>query len=145
MASSSSREWTIAPTVWPLTGGLSLLLSQHLAGTAGFSALPHLLAPLLMLAAPLYDFTSVILIRLRRGRPPWVGDHNHISHRLVRLGLSRRGAVLAIYALGLTGAAPVLLAGGRLLPPLYPLAGYAAFLLLVAGADFALRRRSLSA
>tara|TARA_Y100001968_G_C19101306_1_gene592668 strand:- start:14 stop:733 length:720 start_codon:yes stop_codon:yes gene_type:complete len=68
------------------------------------------LAPLLVLAVPVYDFASVNLIRIRSGAKPWIGDKNHISHRLVRAGLSRRGAVLAIYALtGLT-ALPALLA-----------------------------------
>ena len=54
-------------------------------------------APLLLVAVPLYDFLSVNFLRIKSGRPPWVGDKNHISHRLVRLGTSRRGAVLWIY------------------------------------------------
>jgi UDP-GlcNAc:undecaprenyl-phosphate/decaprenyl-phosphate GlcNAc-1-phosphate transferase len=57
------------------------------------------LMPLLVLAVPLYDFTSVCIIRLRAGRSPFVGDLNHLSHRLHRLGLSRRDAVLVIYGL----------------------------------------------
>ena len=31
------------------------------------------LAPLLVMAVPLYDMTSVVLIRLREGRSPFVG------------------------------------------------------------------------
>ena len=58
---------------------------------------------------------------------------------------ARRGAVPAIYALALTAAVPILLAGGRVLPPGYPLAAYAAVFGLVAVADFGLRRRSLAA
>jgi len=46
---------------------------------------------------PLYDLTSVTLIRLARGKSPFVGDTNHFSHRLAALGLSRRAAVLTIY------------------------------------------------
>jgi UDP-GlcNAc:undecaprenyl-phosphate GlcNAc-1-phosphate transferase len=57
------------------------------------------LMPLLVLAVPLYDFASVCIIRLRAGRSPFVGDLNHLSHRLHRLGLSRRDAVLVIYGL----------------------------------------------
>lgn len=56
-----------------------------------------ILAPLCVLAVPLYDTTSVVLIRLRQGRSPFVGDNNHFSHRLVELGLSRTQAVLTIY------------------------------------------------
>jgi UDP-GlcNAc:undecaprenyl-phosphate GlcNAc-1-phosphate transferase len=56
-----------------------------------------LLTPLIILAVPLYDFCSVVAIRLAQGRSPFVGDLQHFSHRLVRLGLSRRSAVLVIY------------------------------------------------
>jgi UDP-GlcNAc:undecaprenyl-phosphate GlcNAc-1-phosphate transferase len=54
--------------------------------------------PLIVLAIPLYDLTSVTLIRLAQGRSPFVGDTQHFSHRLVRKGLSRRAAVMVIYA-----------------------------------------------
>ncbi|NBC11540.1 MAG: undecaprenyl/decaprenyl-phosphate alpha-N-acetylglucosaminyl 1-phosphate transferase, partial [Planctomycetes bacterium] len=52
-----------------------------------------LLTPLVVLAVPLYDLVSVVWIRLRQRKPPWVGDTQHFSHRLVKLGLSRRRAV----------------------------------------------------
>jgi len=67
------------------------------AGPAG--AWYGVFMPLVVLAVPLYDFASVVLIRLAAGRSPFVGDLNHLSHRLVRLGLSRRAAVLLIWAL----------------------------------------------
>jgi UDP-GlcNAc:undecaprenyl-phosphate GlcNAc-1-phosphate transferase len=54
------------------------------------------LTPLVVLAVPLYDFTTVTLIRLRAGRSPFVGDLNHLSHRLTRRGLSKPGAVACI-------------------------------------------------
>ena len=53
--------------------------------------------PLMILAVPLYDMMTVILIRLRHGKSPFVGDKNHFSHRLVDLGLSKPYAVLTIY------------------------------------------------
>lgn len=55
------------------------------------------LTPLVVLAIPLYDFASVVIIRLSQGRSPFVGDLQHFSHRLVRKGLSKRAAVLVIY------------------------------------------------
>ncbi|MBN2584722.1 MAG: undecaprenyl/decaprenyl-phosphate alpha-N-acetylglucosaminyl 1-phosphate transferase [Planctomycetes bacterium] len=58
--------------------------------------------PLVVLAVPLYDLTSVTLIRIARGKSPFVGDTNHFSHRLVALGLSRRAAVLTVYLATLT-------------------------------------------
>ena len=54
--------------------------------------------PLVVLAIPLYDFTSVTMIRLLQGKSPFVGDQQHFSHRLVQRGLSRRGAVLVIWS-----------------------------------------------
>jgi UDP-GlcNAc:undecaprenyl-phosphate GlcNAc-1-phosphate transferase len=68
------------------------------------------LMPLMVLAIPLYDFTSVTLIRLAQGKSPFVGDQNHFSHRLVRKGLSRRAAVIVIWLCTLaTGLAGVML------------------------------------
>jgi UDP-GlcNAc:undecaprenyl-phosphate GlcNAc-1-phosphate transferase len=56
-----------------------------------------MLAPLCVMAVPLYDFCSVILIRLSQGRSPFHGDKSHFSHRLVELGLSPAHAVLTIH------------------------------------------------
>ena len=89
-----------------ITGSLSTLLS-HSSAQAG-APIPYLFAPLAILLIPAYDLISVILIRLAKGIPPWVGDNNHISHRLVRLGLSRRFAVQVIYLLTLLTGLPAL-------------------------------------
>ena len=90
------------------TSAVAVILSQTYAHATLFAT--HQLAPLLVLILPVYDFISVNLIRLRNGAKPWVGDKNHISHRLVRLGLPRHKAVLTIYLVtGLTGL-PALLA-----------------------------------
>jgi UDP-GlcNAc:undecaprenyl-phosphate GlcNAc-1-phosphate transferase len=68
------------------------------------------LVPLLLLAVPLYDTISVVLIRLRNRKPISQGDTNHFAHRLVALGLSRRQAVLTIYGItAFTGLSAALL------------------------------------
>jgi UDP-GlcNAc:undecaprenyl-phosphate GlcNAc-1-phosphate transferase len=56
-----------------------------------------ILAPLCVLAVPLYDFITVVWIRLREGRSPFHADKRHFSHRLVELGLSKGQAVATIY------------------------------------------------
>ncbi len=56
-----------------------------------------LFVPVIVLALPLYDFIVVSVIRLSRGKSPFVGDTNHFSHRLVARGMSRRTAVLCLY------------------------------------------------
>ncbi|MCS7047805.1 MAG: undecaprenyl/decaprenyl-phosphate alpha-N-acetylglucosaminyl 1-phosphate transferase [Verrucomicrobiae bacterium] len=60
------------------------------------------LIPLLVLAVPLFDMAMVMAIRLRRGQPVYRGDANHISHRLVQLGLPQSWAVTLIYLITLT-------------------------------------------
>ena len=63
---------------------------------------PHALAvlkPLVVLAVPLLDLLCVVIIRWRKRQPFYVGDTNHLSHRLVRRGLSKTGAVLTIWLL----------------------------------------------
>jgi UDP-GlcNAc:undecaprenyl-phosphate/decaprenyl-phosphate GlcNAc-1-phosphate transferase len=67
------------------------------------------LAPLLVMAVPLYDMFSVILIRLREGRSPFVGDRRHFSHRLVARGLTPTQAVLTIDLVTLAGGSGALL------------------------------------
>lgn len=63
------------------------------------------LSPLLILAVPLADLVSVVIIRWRSGKPVYIGDTNHFSHRLVRRGWSKPGAVLVLWlASALAGA-----------------------------------------
>lgn len=58
--------------------------------------------PVVILAVPIYDFGSVLVIRLAQGKNPFVGDLQHFSHRLNRRGLSVRSTALVIY--GFTAA-----------------------------------------
>jgi UDP-GlcNAc:undecaprenyl-phosphate GlcNAc-1-phosphate transferase len=46
-----------------------------------------------VMAVPLYDTMSVIVIRLREGRSPFQPDRRHFSHRLVDRGLTPARAV----------------------------------------------------
>lgn len=65
---------------------------------------------LLLLAVPCYDLTTVVLLRLWQGRSPFHADKQHLSHRLVSLGLSKPGAVGVIYLFALaSGLSGVLL------------------------------------
>ena len=61
--------------------------------------------PLAVLALPLFDTTLVFVSRLRRGRNPLTTPgKDHVSHRLVAGGMTRREAVLSCYLLaGLGG------------------------------------------
>jgi UDP-GlcNAc:undecaprenyl-phosphate GlcNAc-1-phosphate transferase len=78
--------------------GYLLAMATLTATFAGQDVPRHaILAPLCVLAIPLYDVTTVIAIRLRQRRSPFVGDKSHFSHRLVELGMTKPRAVLTIY------------------------------------------------
>ena len=55
--------------------------------------------PVMVLALPIFDTFAVMVIRVRQGRSIFYGDHNHISHRFLRLGVSRPTAVLLVHML----------------------------------------------
>ncbi|HSH15085.1 MAG TPA: MraY family glycosyltransferase [Verrucomicrobiae bacterium] len=87
---------------------------SHLVGflLAVLAILPHfysetspnrlaVISPLLILGVPLLDLAWVVSIRWRLGKPFWIGDNNHLSHRLNRAGLSRPNAVLVLWLGGL--------------------------------------------
>jgi UDP-GlcNAc:undecaprenyl-phosphate/decaprenyl-phosphate GlcNAc-1-phosphate transferase len=81
-----------------------LLGATTLTATFSGEHLPRhsIFAPMFVLAIPLYDTVSVLLIRLWQGRSLFVGDNSHFSHRLVKLGLSQRHAVWTIYLAAIT-------------------------------------------
>lgn len=69
------------------------------------------LIPLFILAVPLFDTLAVVVIRLLRHKPIYVGDHNHISHRFFHMGMTRKRAVLLVHLLAIIsglGAMPLL-------------------------------------
>lgn len=53
--------------------------------------------PLLAFAIPIFDTGTVVMFRWREGRPIFKGDTNHFSHRLTKLGLEPKQAVIVIY------------------------------------------------
>jgi len=57
-----------------------------------------LAVPVLILGLPIFDTTFVTITRTLSGKPVSQGGRDHTSHRLVRLGLSERRAVLIMYA-----------------------------------------------
>jgi UDP-GlcNAc:undecaprenyl-phosphate/decaprenyl-phosphate GlcNAc-1-phosphate transferase len=90
------------------------------------------LMPVLVLAVPLLDTATVIVIRVRERRPIYIGDSRHLSHRLVSLGLSPRRAVLVIYLITFAlGLGAVALADATPVETFLVLLQAAAFVLLV--------------
>jgi UDP-GlcNAc:undecaprenyl-phosphate GlcNAc-1-phosphate transferase len=78
----------------------ALTLLQRYVSHASGTLFPVLM-PVLVLALPILDTATVIVIRLREGRPIYVGDSRHLSHRLVSLGMRPPLAVTTIYLISL--------------------------------------------
>ena len=57
------------------------------------------LTPVFLLAVPILDTTVAVISRLRRNISPFQGGQDHLSHRLVRAGLSRKQAALSLWLL----------------------------------------------
>ena len=56
------------------------------------------LVPVVVLAIPILDTALVVLSRIRNGRPVFLGGRDHVSHRLVAVGVPVREAVHLLYA-----------------------------------------------
>jgi UDP-GlcNAc:undecaprenyl-phosphate/decaprenyl-phosphate GlcNAc-1-phosphate transferase len=115
-----------------LMGSLTLLerYVSHASGT-----LFPVLMPVVVLAVPIVDTASVVVIRMREGRPVYVGDRRHLSHRLLALGFSQRGAALVLYlttfSLGLGAASLTDASLGQSLLILLQSFGFVALLLVL--------------
>ena len=89
------------------------------------SSLGSFATPLLLLAIPILDTTVAVLSRLRRKISPFQGGRDHLSHRLVRAGLSRKLTAFTLWSLtGLFGIFAVLIS--------LPNSGYEVIIVLIA-------------
>jgi UDP-GlcNAc:undecaprenyl-phosphate GlcNAc-1-phosphate transferase len=60
-----------------------------------------LLLPVLILLIPIFDTALVTISRMLSRRPIYLGGKDHLSHRLVAVGLSERKAVLLMYSISI--------------------------------------------
>ncbi len=98
--------------------------------------------PVLVLGVPVMDLTLVTISRLRRRVNPWTtAGKDHLSHRLVKMGLTHRRAVLVIY--GLCGISGALAFAIQFLPPLAAYILFGAALLTGMLIIFRLERNNL--
>jgi UDP-GlcNAc:undecaprenyl-phosphate GlcNAc-1-phosphate transferase len=75
-----------------LLSALAMAGAQEVTPTSGIAI------PILAFGLPILDVTLAVLRRSLRGHPVFRGDTDHIHHKLLRLGLSHRQAVLLLYA-----------------------------------------------
>jgi UDP-GlcNAc:undecaprenyl-phosphate/decaprenyl-phosphate GlcNAc-1-phosphate transferase len=124
LIAASSGEYLVALAGFLICGALGGFLpwnfpnARSFLGDAGsqlvgyllavMAILPHfytkqnprplaVLSPLLVLAVPLIDLAQVTVMRTFNRKPFWIGDTNHVSHRLARAGLGKTGAVLLLW------------------------------------------------
>lgn len=91
-----------------LLGYLLAVIALGVQGAGG--PVVGTLVPVVVLAVPIFDTTFVTVTRILRGQSVAEGGNDHTHHRLVRLGLSETGAVLALSGIsGLFGLAALLL------------------------------------
>lgn len=66
--------------------------------------------PLLIVAVPILDSSVAIISRIIRGVSPFQGGRDHLSHRLMKMGLKKRSAVFVLWFLsGVFGALAIVL------------------------------------
>lgn len=107
-----------------LVGGLNVI--GPYAYSRGTVAV--LMLPVLVLLVPIFDTLFVTVARTLAGRSIAQGGRDHTSHRLVALGMSERGAVLALWSMAFGSGVVAVLSYRHGLPYTATLVG-----LLVAG------------
>jgi UDP-GlcNAc:undecaprenyl-phosphate GlcNAc-1-phosphate transferase len=106
---------------------------------------PARFAPVCAVGVPLYDMLSVVTVRLAAGRSPFAADRNHVSHRLVALGLSKRQAVLALYAAtSITGVAALVVERANFVVGVTTILGLATMAALAGAGEFLAHRKRAS-
>ena len=71
------------------------------------------LIPIFLLAIPILDTTVAVFSRVRRHLSPFQGGQDHLSHRLIRAGLSRKQAAFSLWSFSVFFAAVAILISTR--------------------------------
>ena len=79
-----------------LIASLSIRLKPDFESSAA-----SMLTPILLLAVPILDTSVAVTSRVARGLSPLQGGKDHLSHRLMRKGLTKPQAAITLW--GLTG------------------------------------------
>jgi UDP-GlcNAc:undecaprenyl-phosphate GlcNAc-1-phosphate transferase len=102
--------YNVRPASIFMGDGGSLFLGSFLGGSALLATpglrvdvAPVAAIPLFILLIPIFDTAFVSITRRLAGRSPMHGGRDHLSHRLVALGIDERRAVLGLYVLAAIG------------------------------------------
>lgn len=82
------------------------------------SEIGSFLTPVFLIAVPILDTSIAVISRLRRHVSPFQGGQDHLSHRLIRNGVSRKFTALLLWALsGFFAVLAILINVGTFLEP----------------------------
>jgi UDP-GlcNAc:undecaprenyl-phosphate/decaprenyl-phosphate GlcNAc-1-phosphate transferase len=74
-----------------------MLAALALAGSEKAPTMVAVAIPIISLGLPILDVVLAVMRRFLGGKPLFAGDRDHIHHKLLKRGLSQRGAVLVLY------------------------------------------------
>jgi UDP-GlcNAc:undecaprenyl-phosphate/decaprenyl-phosphate GlcNAc-1-phosphate transferase len=74
-----------------------MLAALALAGSEKAPTMVAVAIPIVSLGLPILDVVLAVMRRFLGGKPLFEGDRDHIHHKLLKRGLSQRGAVLVLY------------------------------------------------
>jgi UDP-N-acetylmuramyl pentapeptide phosphotransferase/UDP-N-acetylglucosamine-1-phosphate transferase len=74
-----------------------MLAALALAGSEKAPTIVAVAIPIVSLGLPILDVVLAVMRRFLGGKPMFAGDRDHIHHKLLKRGLSQRGAVLVLY------------------------------------------------
>jgi UDP-GlcNAc:undecaprenyl-phosphate GlcNAc-1-phosphate transferase len=72
--------------------------------TNGELGIFSLLIPFFLLAVPILDTSTAVIKRLVRGVSPFQGGKDHLSHRMIRMGLEKKKVVLSLWGASISFA-----------------------------------------
>lgn len=107
-----------------------LISALALAGSQKSTIMLAVAIPVISCGLPIMDVALAVMRRYLNDKPLFSADRDHIHHKLMKLGLSQRNAVLTLYAVSASFAvlSLALLHGGAIVALLVMLTGVGAYL-----------------
>ena len=77
-----------------------ILATSSVVGVLKSTLIIAFVIPILALGIPIFDTATAIVRRFRSRAPLFQADQHHLHHRMLALGLTQKGVVLTLYAVG---------------------------------------------
>ncbi len=90
--------WNFNPAKIFLGEGGSLM-TGFILGCLAIISKSKIAVTVMVIGIPMIDVIRVMVMRIRKGKPVYIGDREHLHYRLLESGLSHRQSVLLLYAI----------------------------------------------